>query len=137
MASWLLSLALPAVAVRGGPALDGLDMLRQGWGALSSGVPSWYANPVFLLACAAALAGRAKLAGVLAGVALLLALTSFAAPELAAAGGRNLVAVAWQVGFYVWLAAHAGLLLAAWSMAAAHLRDAAEKNLPRPGSFRD
>lgn len=133
-ALWAASLTLPAVEAAGGPTLDGLDMLRRGWQALSSGVPSWYANPAFLLASVAALLGSSKPAAVLAGVSLVLALTTFAAPELAARSGRSVPDVCWRIGFYLWLAAQLGLLLSAWVFAA---RGAVQKNFPGPGSFRD
>lgn len=134
---WLLSLLLPAVAVTGGPSLDGLDVLRQGWQALQSGVPSWYANPAFLLACAAALLGWPRSAGLLAGLSVLLALTSFAAPELAARGGRTVPPLSWQAGTYCWLAAQIALLISAVLAVAVHKVSAAQEKLPQMGSFRD
>lgn len=134
---WSLSLALPAVAVAGGPSLDGFDMLRQGWRALASGVPSWIANPVFVLACVAGMLGRPRTAGALGGAACLFALTTFAAPGLAERSGRGVPEVVWQVGFYCWLFAQVSLLLVASIAAAVHRCSATRNKLPRSGSFRD
>lgn len=121
---WSVSLLLPAVNVTGGPTLSGAAMLVQGWQAIGSGVPSWYANPIFLLATIAALLAKPRIAGVLTGIGLTLALTSFAAPELARSNGSNVPGLVWQAGFYCWLIAQAGLLV--WCCAAAFVhRDGA------------
>jgi hypothetical protein len=119
---WAVSLLLPAVHVSGGPTLTGAGMLEQGWQALDSGVPSWYANPVFLLACVAAFLGRPRIAGVLMGVALTLALTSFWAGAIARSNGTNVPTLIWQAGFYCWLAAQIGLFVWCWWAAVARYR---------------
>jgi hypothetical protein len=137
LALWCISLWLPAVAVAGGPSLEGFDMLRRGWRALGSGVPSWLANPVFVLACVTALLGRLRAAGVLAGVSCLLALTAFAAPDLAERGGRGVPAVTWQAGFYLWLWAQLLFLIFTWAAIATHVLSAVRNKFPQSGSFRD
>jgi hypothetical protein len=80
---------------------------------------AWYANPVFLLALACAGAGRARAAGVLAGVAVLLALTSLAVEELARDSGMGIAPVSFEVGFYVWIATLLALLAWSWARVAA------------------
>jgi hypothetical protein len=137
LALWCISLWLPAAAVAGGPSLDGLEMLRRGWRALGSGVVSWLANPVFVLACLTALLGHSRAAGALAGVACLLALTTFAAPDLAARGGRGIPPVTWQAGFYVWLLAQLIFLFIAGAAIAMRHGSAARNKFPQSGSFRD
>jgi hypothetical protein len=121
---WSVSLLLPAVNVMGGPTLSGAGMLEQGWQAIGNGVPSWYANPIFLLATLAALLAKPRVAGVLMGIGLTFALTSFAAAELARSNGSNVPRLVWQAGFYCWLIAQSGLLV--WCCVAALLhRDGA------------
>lgn len=137
LALWCVSLWLPAVAVSGGPSLDGLEMLQRGWRALGSGVPSWLANPLFVLACVAALLGRPRAAGLLVGVSFTFALTTFAAPDLAARSGRGVPTVTWQAGFYLWLCAQLGFLVFAWTSLAVHRCSAMRNKVPQSGPFRD
>lgn len=135
---WAASLPLPALEPAGGPALTGFDALTRGWRAADVGVYSWYANPAFLLAAAAAALGALRTAAVLAGVGLLLALTSFAAVPLARSGGLTAAPpLGFGPGFYLWLAAQAGLAL--WCPAAPRLaayRATAQK-FPVPVENRD
>lgn len=102
---WLLSLPLPAVDVAGGPELSGVRVLREGWRAADSGVLAWFANPLFLISCAFGFLNRPKLASPVAGTALVLALTSFAAQAIARTGGASVPELRFELGFYVWLLA--------------------------------
>jgi len=115
VALWAASLALPAVRVAGGPDLDGFDILRQGWQGARAGVFAWYANPLFVVAVGMGLFAWQRCAGVIAGLALVLALTSFAASELAQGSGIAATTLSFDFGFYLWLAAQLGLLLWSWA----------------------
>ena len=115
VALWAASLALPAVRVAGGPDLDGFDILRQGWQGARAGVFAWYANPLFVIAVCMGLFAWQRCAGVISGLALVLALTSFAASELAQGSGTAATALFFDIGFYLWLAAQMGLLLWSWA----------------------
>lgn len=134
---WAFSLALPAIAPGGGQGLTGLDALLKGWQAAQAGVYSWYANPLFVLASIASVFGRFRTAAVLAGVGVLLALTSFAASALARSRGIPAPELGLGPGFYLWLAAQLGLLL--WCSAAPGLKahGAAGNKFPLPGKNRD
>ena len=113
---WLTSLFLPAVRVVGGPPIKGLELLLRGWQAAGSGVFAWYANPLFVLAMALAVAGWYAVAGSFASIALLLALTSFAAADVARAAGAPVPQLYFEPGFYLWL--FASFALPAWCWAA-------------------
>jgi hypothetical protein len=111
LALWGASLALPAVAVAGGPVLRGSDVLLRGWEALDAGVYAWLANPLFVVAAALCWAGVRRIAAPLALLALVLAVMSFGT---AAALGRRGTAVpdfTFASGFYVWLASYVVLLV--------------------------
>lgn len=114
-ALWAASLGLPAVRVVGGPELDGLDVLLQGWRGASVGVYAWYSNPLFLGALLAAVLHRPRTAGVASGAGLVLALTSFAASGLAQSTGGAAPELAFGVGFYAWLLPQA--MLCGWCWA--------------------
>jgi len=111
LALWAVSLALPAMSVEGGPVLRGIDVLRRGWQASDAGVYAWFANPLFLAACAAGWRGLRGPAFVLAGAACVLALTSFATRGVAAASGAAVPVFVFHAGFYLWLATHFAMLL--------------------------
>lgn len=104
---WLVSLALPAVHVEGGPDFNGFYVLMRGWSAWRDGVYAWLANPLLLGACALGWFRVHLTTAILAGTALLLAVTSWWAPDMARAGGRALPELTYGIGFFVWLAAHA------------------------------
>ncbi len=115
-ALWAASLGLPAVRIVGGPELNGLDVLLEGWRGASVGVYAWYSNPLFLLALLAAVLRRPLAAGIAAGTGLVLALTSFAASSLAQSTGGVAPELAFGVGFYAWLLPQA--VLCGWCWAA-------------------
>ena len=117
-AAWLVSLALPAVYLPSGTAYGGLELLRRAWAAPQAGILAWYANPLFVCAVSLGALGWLRTAGVLSGVALVLALTSFAAEPLARASGAAVPALTWGIGFYLWLAALASLCVATWALVA-------------------
>lgn len=133
---WLTSMFLPAIRIVGGPPIKGLELLLRGWQATGSGVLAWYANPLFVLAMALAAAGWYAVAGSLAGVALVLALTSFAAAAVARAAGAPVPQLYFEPGFYLWL--FACFALPAWCWAAEWRRrySGEGKNLA-PGPTRD
>jgi hypothetical protein len=106
---WLASLPLPAIEVVRGPTLDGFDVLERGWRGTADGVVSWWANPAFAMALIALWLGRLRLATVLALLASLLALSSFAAALVAGWTGRTVPDFRLGWGFYVWLVACIGL----------------------------
>ncbi|HEX7080953.1 MAG TPA: hypothetical protein VF329_08070 [Gammaproteobacteria bacterium] len=111
--AWAASLALPAIEVRGGPTLDGLDVLVRGWQALPRGMPAWLANPLFAAALAAAALRRARVAAGASAAALLFALSTFATDVLLR-GGQQAPDFMLRAGFYLWLAAVAVLCVCAW-----------------------
>ena len=119
---WLVSLALPAIRVAGGPLLNGADILARGWQGAGAGVYAWYSNPLFLLALLLGSLGRLRSAGVLSGGAFLLGLTTLAMGPLAAESGIAIPAVSLQIGFYLWLGAQLALLVWSWSWVAVELR---------------
>lgn len=110
---WLLSLALPAVDVRGGPTFSGLDLLLRGWEGASRGVFAWFANPLFIVGLVLALARRERAGLVVSALALVLGLSSFAA-EAVLRRVQPVPDLTLLAGFYVWLAALAALGLRAW-----------------------
>jgi hypothetical protein len=109
---WGISLALPAVAITGGPALRGVDLLLRGWEALDSGVYAWLANPLFLIAGAICVGGARRVARAVALLALVLAASSFQAGAALERAGMALPDFTFASGLYVWLAAFVVLLLA-------------------------
>lgn len=115
VAAWGLSLALPALAVRGGPTLSGFDLLIQGWQGASRGIVAWFANPAFVLAVAASAVRLHGTAGVLSGVSLVLALTSFAVADVASLRLSSVPDVELRVGFFLWLASLLALFLSSWT----------------------
>ncbi len=110
-------LTLPAVAVGSATQVSGFTLLRRGWEAGEHGIYAWYANPLFVLACIGIAAGWLRTAAMLSILALLLALTSFNAGELARAGGLPVSGLRFRPGFYLWLAAM--VLAAAYASGAA------------------
>ena len=109
---FVLSLGLPAIDGAGFPALSGMDVLRQGAGGWRDGVVAWYANPVFAVALVACLVGRYRLALPTAIAGCVLGLSSFTAGMMAESAGRSIPAFSFAVGFYLWLLAFLGLILA-------------------------
>ncbi|HEU4619167.1 MAG TPA: hypothetical protein VFV10_14100 [Gammaproteobacteria bacterium] len=110
---WGVSLALPAVRVRGGPVFDGADLLLRGWQGAARGILAWYANPLFAAALALAALRRDVAAAVLSLLALALALTSFALEPLLELGMASVPDIGFLPGLYVWLSALAAA--AVWS----------------------
>ena len=115
-ALWATSLGLAAIRIDGGPELDGLEVLLQGWRGATVGVYAWYANPLFLGALLAAVVRQPLAAGIASGAGLVLALTSFAASNLAQSTGGEAPELALGGGFYVWLLPQ--VVLCAWCWAA-------------------
>jgi len=113
-ACWWASLPLPAGELDGGQVQTGFSVLSQGWQAARFGIVSWFANPLFVLALFAGLLKFRRVAFVLSGVTLFLALTSFAAAAIAREAGVPLPGLTLLYGFYIWLAAQ--LVLFAWSV---------------------
>jgi hypothetical protein len=108
---WGLSLALPAVAITGGPELRGSDLLLRGWEALDSGVYAWLANPLFLIAGILCMGGARRIARPVALLALVLAASSFRAATALERAGVAVPDFTFASGLYVWLAAFIVLLL--------------------------
>ncbi len=136
VALWAVSLAAPALRVAGGPMLRGIDVLLQGWQAASHGLVAWYANPLLAAALLLAALGRIAGAAVLSGLALLLALSSFAIGPILALQMAHVPAVTLLPGFYAWLAAIIALL--AWSTARAVRRNPKKRQIRDSESpFRD
>jgi hypothetical protein len=115
---WAVSLALPALAVRGGPVLDGADLLLRGWRGLSRGVVAWYANPLFFGALVLGVLRRDGACAVLALLAVALGLTSFGLESMLGLQMTSVPDVVFSPGVYVWLAAL--IALALWSSLAAY-----------------
>jgi hypothetical protein len=109
---WGLSLALPAVAITGGPVLRGADLLLRGWEPLDSGVYAWLANPLFLIAAGLCVGGARRIARAAALLALALAATTFRAAAALERAGTVVPDFTFASGLYVWLAAIVVLLLA-------------------------
>jgi hypothetical protein len=106
-ALWLLALLLPAIDPRGGRNMPGYEILLSGIKAADFGVFAWFANPLFWIAFACALFQYHRAALVISGLSLFFALQSFAAAPLARRLGAPAVDIAFDVGFFVWLAAPA------------------------------
>lgn len=102
---WGIALILPAVELTEGPSFSGLSMLLSGWEAARFGVVSWYANPLFVLGVALGCSGRLHAAAVASGLAVVAALTSFAAPMTVSASGMPLPAFEFRAGVFVWMMA--------------------------------
>jgi hypothetical protein len=115
VAIWFASLALPAVGIRGGPTLTGLELLMQGWQGASRSVFAWYANPLFALALVLSLLRRRRAAGVVAGVCVVLALTSFAAEDLLRARMQSVPDIALRSGFFLWAGALIAFFVWSWT----------------------
>lgn len=109
---WFASLFLPALRIVGGPTIFGLELLTRGWQAAGSGVFAWFANPLFVAAMALGAAGAYAVAGSVASVGLLLALSSFGAADAARQAGAAVPEMYFQSGFYLWLSAQ--IALPAW-----------------------
>jgi hypothetical protein len=109
---WGVSLALPAVAIAGGPVLRGGDLLLRGWQALDGGVYAWLANPLFLAAGVLCLGGASRLARAVVLLALVLAVSSFRAGAALERAGTAVPDFTFASGLYVWLASFVVLLLA-------------------------
>lgn len=112
VALWIISLALPAVAISGGPAIRGSDLLLRGWEVLDSGVYAWLANPLFLVAAVLCIGGARRIARALVLLALVLAVTSFRAAAALERAGTVVPDFTFASGLYVWLAGFVVLLLA-------------------------
>lgn len=110
-----MSLFLPAARIVGGPPISGLELLARGWQGTAAGVFAWYANPLFVAAAVLAGAGSYAVAGSLAGVSLVLALTSFAAADVAREAGAAVPEMYFESGFYIWLAAQLALPIWCWA----------------------
>lgn len=107
---WCASLWLPSVDVRGGPIVNGFELLVRGWEGVGRGLYAWLANPAFIAAFIVSLFPRhARTALVIAVVALALAVSSFFAAALLRWHGTSAPAISFEPGFYVWLAAAAVL----------------------------
>lgn len=111
-AAYIGVLGLPALSVSGVGTYSGVDMLFEGWQGVRAGVVAWFANPLFVGAVALAIADYRRAAGSASGIGLVLALTSFAADDLAARNGVALPELGFLAGFYAWLAVQ--LMLLAW-----------------------
>jgi hypothetical protein len=136
-AVWSVALWLPAVQIGSGTSLRGFEVFVRGWQAFDLGVFSWAANPLFLTAVALCAWRCHRVAGVLAGVGCVLALTSFGAARLAASTGTSLPPVMLQAGFYAWLASQFALLAWCGICAVRTGIPARPKNIPHPSPFRD
>jgi hypothetical protein len=112
---WITALFLPAIRIVGGPPVRGLELLEHGWRAAESGVLAWCANPLFGVAMLLAAVGAYAAAGCVSGVGLVLALTSFAAPQVARASGAAVPELYFEPGFYLWLLACLALPAWCWS----------------------
>ena len=109
--AWLGSLCLPALAPSGGPSYTGLRVLLEGWRGVAIGIPSWCANPAFVVACALLVAQRVRAAAGLSGLSLILASSSFAARPLAALVGNTLPQFEFRFGFFLWISSTLALFL--------------------------
>ena len=112
VALWGVSLVLSAVAITGGPALRGSDVLLRGWEALDAGVYAWLANPLFFVAAALCIRGARRVAPSVALLALVLAVTSLGAGAALERGGTTVPDFTFGSGLYVWLGAYVALLVA-------------------------
>lgn len=109
---WSLSLALPAIAITGGPVLRGSDALLRGWEALDSGVYAWLANPLFFVGAALCIGGVRRIAPTVGLLALVLAVTSFGAAAALERAGTTVPDFTFASGLYFWLGSYVALLVA-------------------------
>lgn len=114
---WIGAMFPAALQPVGGEPLTGWDLLTTGWRAASAGIWAWFANPLFVCAVCLLLIGRAQAAGVLAGLALVLGISSLASGALAARAGYPVPPMFFGAGFYLWLTALFSLWLWAWMAA--------------------
>ena len=105
---------LPAMRLDGGEVLTGWYVLGEGWRASTAGIWAWYANPLLVGAVGLMLLRWSRVAGVVAGTALVLGLTSFATPDLVARAGFPSPSLSFAAGFYLWLASLLSLTVCAW-----------------------
>jgi hypothetical protein len=105
VALWLLSLWCPAIKPRGGRSVPGYEILLKGFEATEFGVFAWFANPLFWVAVVCAALRRHRAALLASGLSLFFALQSFAAAPLARRQGGPSLELAFELGFFVWLAA--------------------------------
>ena len=118
---WIGALFLDALQPEGARPLTGWELLTTGWRGAEAGIWAWFANPLFGLAVCLLLMRRAQAAGAVAGVALVLALSSLATGALAARAGYVVPALVFGAGFYLWLVSLCAMWLWAWM--AAYLLD--------------
>jgi hypothetical protein len=112
---WVGSLFVPAIKVGTGTSAYGWELLISGWRGWEAGVVAWYANPLFWAALLASARRLDRLALALSGTAALLALTSFTAPGVVSlVTGVSIPKLAFLQGFFLWLAAPAGLWAWSW-----------------------
>lgn len=114
-AVYAIALALPAVRAPGAGEFSGFDLLLEGWRGVRTGSFAWFANPLFQAAVLLGIGELRRTAGVAAGLACVLALTSFSATAVARSAGVALPELDYRAGFYVWLAAQFLLLAWAWT----------------------
>ena len=128
VAIWAISLVLPALAVEGAGVLTGWDVLKVGWQGIGVKLLAWYANPLFAIGVVA-FAGRFfGFAGVVSGFGLVLALTSFAAREIAAGSGFPLPTLTLKAGFFIWLTSLCILLVISWRCRALVVAEKTQSN---------
>ena len=109
--AWLGSLSLPAIASSGGTGYTGLRVLLEGWRTLALGIPSWCANPAFIIAWGLLVAQRVRAAAVMSGLSLMLAASSIAAPTFAGMAGNTLPQFEFRLGFFLWISSIFALFL--------------------------
>ena len=119
--AWTAALALPAMQLGEQTQLTGWTLLVNGWRAAGAGVWAWFANPLFICAAALLLARRARTAGVLAALALMLGLSSLATGALVARAGYSGPPLSFGPGFHLWLMSLFALSL--WALVAANLKN--------------
>lgn len=117
---WAAALALPALQPGEGAPLSGWTLLTNGWRAADAGIWAWFANPLFFCSIAFLLAGRDRVARVLAAPALLLGLSSLVAGPLAARAGYSVPILSFRAGFWLWLMSL--FALCAWTWVAPSLK---------------
>ena len=111
---WAAALFMPAVVVQGRQPFSGFAILSRGWQGIDAGVYAWLANPLFLIALGVCWFRSYEVAGIVAGVGCVLALTSFAAAGIARDAGAAVPDLSLSAGFYLWLLAQLGLLASSW-----------------------
>ena len=108
---WIGSLPLDAIGARGGPTLDGFEVLIRGWTAWRDGVFAWYANPALGIAVVTGLFGWYRVAVVSAILGLVLAASTPLAPLIVESQGRSVPELSYLPGFYCWMTAHVAVLV--------------------------